>query len=198
MTKLVKIEVPFEGFYQTFLGAAVEDEVNNQLEGLFDSLEGLFDSVNSIEVDRTSIAKDWLELYSQQISEALNIDVILAFSELVSPREYNFQNDRIVANITETKLAILRDAMQKLYTTEYLQDKAEDLFLSKDGFISFNSELAKPENWDTLNQFLGLLWLPSASEFEDVMGYDLNQYLAEELYLRGSISNNVYFPEIEF
>ena len=197
MTKLVKIEVPFEGFYQSFLSNAVEDDINNCLDNW-----GLsFDNVGSVEVDRNSIAKDWLELYSQQISEALDIDdVMLSFAELVSPREYNFQNDRIVANITETKLAILIDAIQKLYSLDYLQDKAESLFLSRNGFISFNSELAKPENyWNTLeNQFLGLLWLPSASEFEERMGYDLHQHIAEELYSQGSINNNIHFPDMEF
>lgn len=191
MTKLVKIEVPFEGFYQTFLGAAVEDEVNNQLDNWGDS-------VGSVEVDKNSIAKFWLELHSQQISKALYIDdVMLSFAELVSPKEYNFQNDRVIANITESKLAILRDAMQKLYPPEYLQDKAEVLFLSRGGFLSFNSELAKPENWNTLeNQFIGLFWLPSASEFGAIMGYYIHQHLAEELDIRGIISNNVYFPDI--
>lgn len=185
MTKLVKIEVPFEGFYQTFLGAAVEAEIDNHY------------SVGSVEVDRNSIAKDWLELYSQQISKALAIDaVMLSFAELISPRDYNFQNDRIVANIMEDELAILRDAMQKLYPPEYLQNKASALFLNRDCFISFNSELDKHENWGTLeNRFIGLLWLPSANDFAEVMGYDLNQYIAEELYSRGSINNNVHFPD---
>ena len=188
MTKLVEIEVPFEGFYQTFLGEAVEDEISNLLENCGIS----FDSV-AIEVDMVSIAKNWLELYSQQISEALGIDdVMLSFTELVSPREYNFQNDRIIANITEAKLVSLWDAMQELYCPEYLQDKANDLFLSSDGFISFNSELAKPENWFTTeNPFIGLLWLPSASEFEEVMGYDLNQHIIEELYQGGIISDSI-------
>lgn len=192
MNKLV-IEVPFEGFYQTSLGEAVEAEIDNQLEN-----RGLdFDEVGSVDVDRDSIAKNWLEIYSQQISEALGIeDIMLSFAELVSPTYYNFQNDRIIANITEDKLVILRDAMQKLYSLEHLQAKAEDLFLSRDGFISFNSELAKPENWNTLeNPFIGLLWLPSASEFYDVTGYDLEQHIIEELYMQGIISDNINISE---
>lgn len=188
MTKLVKVEIPFNG-----LGDAIEYVITNQL----DNWETDFDSVE-VEVDRESIAADWLELYSQQISEALNIDdVMLSFDELISPREYNFQNDRIIANITEAKLAILWNAMQELYSPNYMQDKAEDLFLSRDGFISFNSELAKPENWFTLeNPFLGLLWLPTSSEFEELMGYDLNLHIIEELYSQGRFDNNVSIQEL--
>ena len=101
--------IPFDGFYESFISADIEHQIGQQIEwdtDTFDLNEDeqqiLFD--NYLSVNRSSfyneIAEDYTDLYIDALNERLEGFTLKAkFNLLTSPREYNFETDRILIDI---------------------------------------------------------------------------------------------------
>lgn len=149
-----RISIPFSGFYESDHNLILE----NTLEQIFSDHEGRGDSSKNPNPSfDCSLWTDYSRLYCEQFAEAFEYEtgfkLHLRFAELVSPRFYNFETDRIFCNISRKTASALfelsaQDNHEKL--SAYLEDK----FTPRSGWIPFYSPnlsewLEKPLNeWD--------------------------------------------------
>jgi len=175
--------IPFLGFYETIHDNAID----RAIEGLFEDDNGDCNSalinhfyssncINFVKV-RNEYAKD----YAQAFATATNLQ--LTFDELNSPREYNFQSDRIFVNVTPESVIKLFALVDK----DVLRQCIKEEYSSRSGFISYYSpDLNEwPEDitkWDH-NQ-LGTL-------ISVAVDFDEEKYM-EELSGSGQVDSWVY------
>ena len=146
-----EIILPFQGFYESLYTEAIdheesgyadnisEDEClsNNELSALYDLL---FDRTNYRQAYR-ELAHVYVSAFNEKFKEWTGIDLCLKFVELVSPREYNFETDRIFATTALEALQTLRTTVDERFLREQIRTRHS----SRSGFISFYSN--KLEEW---------------------------------------------------
>ena len=103
--------IPFDGFYESFISDDIDHQIGQQIEwdcDIYDLNEYeqqvLEDSYLS--VNRSSfynqIAEDYTNFYIDALNERLKGFTLKAkFNLITSPREYNFETDRIFIEIEE-------------------------------------------------------------------------------------------------
>ena len=101
--------IPFDGFYESFISDDIDHQIGQQIEwdsDIYDLNEDeqqiLWD--NYLSVNRSSfynqIAEHYTDLYIDALNERLKGFTLNAkFNLLTSPREYNFETDRIFIDI---------------------------------------------------------------------------------------------------
>ena len=123
--------IPFSGFY-----CSVHDrELDDTLEQMFQNDCG---DANHELVYRASNSMDWRAVHTAYAKEyCVNfsswLELDLEFSEVDSPREYNFTTDRVFALIREDSLKRAYDKVD----TPRLRILVRDRYTSRDGFVSF-------------------------------------------------------------
>lgn len=147
--------IPFSGFYQSFHDADLDDA----LQQMFTNWEtGV---CNDKLFARAYGMVQWRLVYANYAAEyakglADEFKIAITFVNLDSPREYNFETDRIFCEIGLDEVKRLRaETSEKPF-----RDLARARFTSRSGFISFYSpdvdEWGAIETWD-LNQVGTLL-----------------------------------------
>lgn len=132
MNERKEIAIPFVGFY------------NSIMDDLIDDAEAIFlddDLYPNPELDYGRIwddmAKLYVKFYDEFFKEETGIDLKLSFKELWSPREYNFETDRIYV---EADALALQTVIEKIG-----EDKARkhllECYKPRDGFMPFESTL---------------------------------------------------------
>lgn len=124
------IELPFQGFY----GTLHETELDAQLE--------LFLEENNLNYDQVSV--NWVEVfeqyakgYVQSVSQEFSgIFEHMEFKSLYSPREYNFENDRIYVSV---EFDILVNVYKVLKNNTDFYSYVYDKLKPRDGFIPYYS-----------------------------------------------------------
>ncbi len=135
--------IPFAGFYGTWHDA----EFDQALEMMFDPecsgadyagalAQRFFDTIDWRGA-QTAYAKD----YAENFAAALGCKVF-EWEQMVSPREYNFETDRLFAKFDAAELRAL---FERADIRAELDSVAADMFTSRDGFISFYSPCV--ESW---------------------------------------------------
>lgn len=138
--------IPFSGFYYS-----IHDErIDEVVEELFQDVDGntnyrLHDAF-CIDVDHEAIHEKYAERYTKLIAEKLGVS--FEYEELISPRQYNFETDRIFAKLSREDFCKLL----KQVRGRKLDDVSREMFTSRSGFRSFYSnrvsQWGKIENWD--------------------------------------------------
>lgn len=189
------IQLPFEGFYNSVHG----DILDHEIESIFSDDSGHplpdYDSLYCSVWDKpgawSTIALEYSQLYVEalknELKDAHDITLdSLKFESLASPREYNFETDRIFCHISQKDIETLR----ALVTNEQLAAVIAKRCTSRSGFISYYSnDLAEwdsepLEQWDH-NQLNILL----NTVFEYVTDGMAEHWLMEDATCRGSIHN---------
>ena len=103
--------IPFDGFYESFTSADIEYQIGQQIEwdsDIYDLNEDEQQILwnNYLSVNRSyfynQIAEDYTNFYIDELNERLKGFTLNAkFNLLTSPREYNFETDRIFIEIEE-------------------------------------------------------------------------------------------------
>ena len=103
--------IPFDGFYESFISADIDHQIGQQIEwdtDIYDLNEDEQQILedNYLDINRSSfyneIAEHYTNLYIDALNERLEKFTLNAkFSLLTSPREYNFETDRIFIEIEE-------------------------------------------------------------------------------------------------
>jgi hypothetical protein len=83
----------------------------------------------------TAMLKEYCKLYVDAFTDLLPKGCTLAFSELHSPREYNFTTDRITCTISPEHLAIIASETNECGLRDVIRERCT----SRSGFISFYS-----------------------------------------------------------
>ena len=122
----------FPGFYNSFLSERIEEEIERAVDYTADN-EGLsqeeVEDKFSYPKAREAMSKAWVNAFSAETGIALE------FAELISPKEYNFQTDRLLVKIPHAE--ILRMASET--DPSHLIDTVTERHSSYDGFASFYS-----------------------------------------------------------
>ena len=125
------ILVPFTGFYETI-----------HEQGFIDALEELEDSSNLTDHDfqdyKDAYAKKYLVIVQEKLSDA-GIHISLEFKKVVSPEQYNYETDVILALISTEDIRLL----YKKHDPQQLDSYITDTFTSRPGFHSYYSNNVK-------------------------------------------------------
>jgi hypothetical protein len=175
--------IPFLGFYET----VHDNAIDRAIESLFEDDNGdcnsdlinHFYSSNCIDSEkvRTEYAKDYVQAF------AIATKLQLTFDELISPREYNFQSDRIFVDITPESISKLFASVDKDVLSQYIKEE----YTSRSGFISYyspdlNEWPADVTEWDH-NQLGTLITV--------AVDFDEEKYM-EEVNGSGNVDSWVY------
>jgi hypothetical protein len=180
------INLPFDGFYESFYSSEIDTILEREAEWLVERQEEegvhaelrldesefaelLSDNHNHRECCEL-IAKTYTDAFDQVVSDAIDLPLGLKFEELTSPRYYNFETDRIFAEVSDEVVASLFAKVSR----ETLRKTIEERFTSYDGFASHYSNdiydwLAKPiTDWDHNELGTLLLAVIADSDIEDL------------------------------
>jgi len=184
--------IPFDGFYESFISADIEHQIGQQIEwdcdiyDLNESEEEILHN-NYLSVNRSyfynQIAEDYTNFYIDALNERLKgFELKAKFNLLTSPREYNFETDRIFIDIEKNHAIDFIKYIIKHYKKE-LEKKIKDRFTSRSGFWSHYKNgldlwTQDYSEWDH-NQ-IGTCFELFDLEEEDI-NYSLRDYLSETI-----------------
>ncbi len=184
--------IPFCGFYCSFIDADIDYQIGQQIEwdtDIYDLNEDeqqiLWD--NYLSVNRSyfynQIAEDYTNFYIDALNERLEGFTLNAtYKCFESPREYNFETDRIFIEIEENHAVDFIKFIVKNYKKE-LENRIEDRFRSRSGFISFYKNSIDLwtkdfKEWDC--NMIGTCFELFDLEEENI-NYSLREYLSERI-----------------
>lgn len=186
----IEIQIPFAGFYYSLH----DDQLTREIEDLADHYaestgHDIPEKLMEMFWDAANFGNARLE-YSKAYAEAFCDEYLpgATFAAMTSPREYNFETDRIFVQITRDHIAKLwrgadRDTLTRI---------ARDRHTSQDGFISYYSpdwrSWGYPSSWDH-NQLMTLLLAYLETERGEKWDQWAEYSLCEDLSGNGYISN---------
>lgn len=198
MSKLL-CTIPFAGFYNSWHDSACDDALNMAL-----SDSSGFENAGLIERahrDHSPDFANWREQYARAYAESFRDELAdqsgvtldsMEFESMESPREYNFDTDRIYVTIERAQL-------RKLYMatgTPAVEKAAADRFTSRSGFIShYSPDLAQwgiLADWDH-NQ-AGTIFNAAADQFL-ARDSDTGFSQSDQFDLMESYQGNGYFDD---
>lgn len=151
----IEIQVPFSGFYESIHDMYIDNHIEYELEYLESELgytEEQLDIIKDRFYDmdyapiRKAICEHYIHAYNAVFYDEYNIHLDLEYSQLISPRFYNFETDRLYALIDES----IYNEVSALINSEDFKAMLKDKFKCRDGFIPFQSTLDAIENNDTV------------------------------------------------
>ena len=138
--------IPFDGFYQSYISADIEHQIGQQIEWDIDTFdlnesEQLILVDNYLTVNRSyfynQIAEDYTNFYIEILNRRLKGFTLKAkFNLITSPREYNFETDRIFIDIERDHAIDFIKYIIKNFKKE-LEEKIKERFTSRSGFWSY-------------------------------------------------------------
>lgn len=162
MTKLI-INLPFMGFYESGYDAELMDKFDSEIRFKSCAYESPDETLDESEISDVlhdccdwramcqEVAKQYVGYFADYLWRETGLHLAsLAFDEWISPREYNFTTDRIMASTRPSEVEQIYFEVKR----ENLADMIRERHTSKDGFVSFysnniNKWLYKPiEEWD--------------------------------------------------
>ena len=182
--------IPFDGFYESFISDDIDHQIGQQIEwdsdtfDLNESEEEIIQN-NYLTVNTSyfynQIAEDYTNFYIDALNERLEGFTLKAtYKCFESPREYNFETDRIFIEIEENHAIDFIEYIIKNYKKE-LEKKIQDRFTSRSGFISSYKNsldlwIDDYSEWDC--NMIGTCFELFDLEEEDI-NYSLREYLSE-------------------
>ena len=188
--------IPFDGFYESFISGDIDHQIGQQIESdcdIYDLNESeeeiLYNNYLSVNTSYfyDQIAEDYTNFYIDALNERLEGFTLKAtYKCFESPREYNFETDRIFIEIEENHAVDFIKHIVQNYKKE-LENRIEDRFRSRSGFISFYKNSIDLwtkdfKKWDC--NMIGTCFELFDLEEEEV-NYSLRDFLTE------SIMNNL-------
>lgn len=182
MSKITTI--PFAGFYESIWSEGIDRAEEIHLEHL-EQEEGVEIKVSSDAIWKASdygamynyVARKYVDYLNDYIKDEFDLDLDLKFESMQSPREYNFETDRIFCFISPEKVQELRAKVSDADLDAAIKQR----FTSRSGFISsYSNDLAQwepnVENWD--HNELGTLLvalLGEGGDWEDDIYEDMHE-----------------------
>ena len=182
--------IPFDGFYESFISADIEHQIGQQIEwdcdiyNLNESEEEILYN-NYLTVNTSyfynQIAEDYTNFYIDALNEKLKGFTLKAtYKCFESPREYNFETDRIFIEIEENHAIDFIKYIIKNYKKE-LENTIKQRFTSCSGFYSYYK--------NSLD-----LWTQDYSEWDhNQIGTCFELFDFDELYFYESLSETIIF-----
>lgn len=165
--------IPFQGFYHSIYDSELDQVQEYSLESLAEEYKTtpqiIADALYKAADYRKAylyIAEQYVDHFNDYLKAEYELDLNLTFESLQSPREYNFETDRIFCEITSEALHKLREAV----SDPALRQAIRDRFTSRSGFISsYDNDLDdwNPDisTWD--HNEIGTLFVALLADAED-------------------------------
>jgi len=143
------INIPFEGFYESKHSQELDSIEERYVEWEVERGSELSAAELHDAIYRTAnyalafdhIARAYVTYFNDYIKEEYEIDLELKFESMTSPREYNFETNRVFCEISLENAKKLCNAVSEPSLRQAIQDR----FTSRSGFIS--SYPNRLENW---------------------------------------------------
>lgn len=158
----IVIQVPFSGFYHSIHDAYIDSHIEYELDYLEGKLEeldaelGYKDEQLDIIKDRfymmdyapirKAVCEHYINAYNAVFYDEYDIHLDLEYSQLISPKFYNFETDRLYALIDES----IYNDVTALINNEDFKAMLKDKFKAQSGFMPFQSTLDAIDNNDTV------------------------------------------------
>jgi hypothetical protein len=162
--KLTMAIPDFTGFYESLHSAAIDGEVEQSIAGdsgfiedddeLASAAQGAFYYSNNLLQD---YAKAYVLRWVEHIQNETDFDMQAEFTELWSPREYNFETDRIFVKVPEETIRHMIKTMDQKVWADLIKER----LAPRDGFAPFYSNDVRSHDWD-LTQYKD--WGPAKME----------------------------------
>ena len=184
--------IPFDGFYESYISDDIDHQIGQQIEwdsDIYDLNEDEQQILwnNYLDINRSyfynQIAEDYTNFYIDELNERLEGFTLKAtYKCFESPREYNFETDRIFIEIEENHAIDFIEYIIKNYKKE-LEKKIQDRFTSRSGFWShYKNRLdlwtKDFKEWDC--NMIGTCFELFDLEEEEI-NYSLRDYLTESI-----------------
>lgn len=182
----IEIQVPFSGFYHSIHDMYIDNHMEYELEYLESELGYTYEQLDIIkdrfyDMDhapiRKAICEHYIQAYNAVFYDEYDIHLDLEYSQLISPRFYNFETDRLYALIDES----IYNEVTTLINTQDFKAMLKDKFKPQSGFMTFQSTLDAIENNDTVLFSAELLeqLLPEETVINDYQYLDnINEVIA--------------------
>ena len=188
--KKLESTIPFCGFYESFISDDIDYQIGQQIEWDSDIYDLNEDEQQVLEdsylsVNRSSfynqIAEHYTDLYIDALNQRLKGFTLNAkFNLLTSPREYNFETDRIFIDIERDHAIDFIKYIIKNYKKK-LENKIKERFTSRSGF------------WSHYKNVLDL-WTQDYSEWDhNQIGTCFELFDFDELHFYESLSETIMF-----
>lgn len=149
---MIEVPIPFSGFYETIHGYQIEGVIELDLESITSEEMGLdaddklfLKWVEDGNISYEPIFWEYAKKYTKKIAEEFEIEGLL-FSELDSPREYNFLTDQIIAKMPTKEFEKIRKVVETEGAIIYAQ-YIKETYSSRPGFMSFYSPDINHPDW---------------------------------------------------
>lgn len=171
----IEIEIPFSGFYNSIHDAVID----NDIESFCDYNKIDHDLIWDCEIDWNAIQKEYANDYANAFAHLVGCEI--DFSEMTSPREYNFSNDRIFGIVDRNDIDRIR---AQVYSHPDWSEYVKNNYSSYDGFWSNYDSSVNHTDWT--NDVLDECQYESILKFyvKKILGVlDFEFYIASEIYV---------------
>ena len=168
------INIPFAGFYESWYSGELDEVQERFVEYEVEKNPGLDPDIPNEALWKAAdygkaydyIARAYVDHFNKHILDEYDLDLGLKFESMQSPREYNFDTDRIFCEISEENVRKLRS----MVSDPALRQAIMERFTSRSGFISsYPNDLEAwnpdPTTWD--HNELGTLLVALLDDDED-------------------------------
>jgi hypothetical protein len=148
--KTQSITIPFPGFYYSILDSEMDNVLEREVEYMLEmqkeerlakhemldekEFREIFERNINYKIWQEHIAQEWVESFSIYFKGTTGLDLPLSFEEMTSPREYNFETDRVFASAPSSAIVkLFKESKRNLHVN--FAKVIEDSFTRRDGFI---------------------------------------------------------------
>lgn len=191
MTTTIEVK-SFPGFYETiFSEIYIEEEEREGLRDQYPNFEHLDDWELDSDAYRNSVAKNFAEMYVDELNDKLQLNIKLTSENIENPREYNFTTDKIICSIEVADYDEFIEKISILMSNSEYRTKLAQIIKQRHsdgpGFWSFMSNdiedwfgyLVNPDNTNYLECILWYLYCLKTGESVDG---DNDWNMADQIY----------------
>lgn len=112
MSKTIEVEIPFWGFYNSIH----DDNIDRAIRQHYEDDQGIVeqkyeDAIYESNVDWDKIRAEYCKRFVEQVAHTSELD--FEFLELTSPKEYNFESDRLFAKVPKDQIDRVRKEVEQ-------------------------------------------------------------------------------------
>ena len=172
---MTEIRIPFPGFYESVLSYGLDSEERQLSEHMAEECDHLTDGDYADLIWRCAnysaafdyLAREYVGYFNEWVENETGVNLALEFVEMKSPREYNFETDKIFCKVDFGALKKLLGQLSE----GTLEETVNDHLKSRDGFISFYSDFVQKwkdksiDGWDYNELYMILCALTDKTEY---------------------------------
>jgi hypothetical protein len=192
MEKKAISTIPFQGFYNSLYSHAIDSEMENSIDYYYkeyelteaqrDTLANGYLEKNTSEF-YYNVSKDYAESFIYEIERETGLSLNSRFESMESPKEYNFQTDRLFIELPEASSVAFVNYILENHKDEF-RNLIAQRFTSRSGFWSnYDNTLeawGDPSEWD-YNQLGTCFEIFEYLEHEIYDGHDIYESISNGL-----------------